>query len=113
MSERYESTDLHTGLIARLGGMLAIAIVLIFVAIFLFMHILKRNAPVGLAEGVEPPPPRLQVQPNLDLANLRAREQEALTTYRWIDRKEQIIAIPIEQAIDLTIKRGLPARTSS
>jgi hypothetical protein len=57
-----------------------------------------------------PPEPRLQTNPKQDLADLRTAEERTLTTYGWVDRNAGVVRIPIEQAMKLTIERGLPAR---
>lgn len=57
-----------------------------------------------------PPEPRLQTNPRQDLADLRAAEDQTLTTYGWVDRNAGIVRIPIEDAMKLTIQRGLPSR---
>lgn len=56
--------------------------------------------------------PQLQVSPRLDLGAFRAREDEVLTNYGWIDRTSGIVRVPIERAIELVLQRGLPVRTN-
>ena len=36
-----------------------------------------------------------------ELARLRAEQQEALYSYRWIDEKRGVVSIPIDRAMDL------------
>jgi hypothetical protein len=43
-----------------------------------------------------------------NVAELRAHERERLSTYGWVDKQNQIVHIPIDAAIQLTLKRGLP-----
>jgi hypothetical protein len=57
-----------------------------------------------------PPEPRLQTNPRQDLADLRAKEDETLNSYGWVDRNAGVVRIPIDEAITLTLQRGLPAR---
>ena len=57
-----------------------------------------------------PPEPRLQTNPREDLRELRDTEQDTLTTYGWVDRNAGIVRIPIDDAIRLTLQRGLPSR---
>ena len=57
-----------------------------------------------------PPEPRLQTNPRADLADLRAQEENVLETYGWIDKNASVVRIPIEEAMKLTVQRGLPAR---
>jgi hypothetical protein len=59
----------------------------------------------------EPPEPRLQSVPALDLQNVRITEQRILHSYAWIDEKGGIVRIPIERAMELVLERGLPARS--
>jgi hypothetical protein len=59
------------------------------------------------------PEPRLQVSPSLDLETFRAREDQQLQTYGWVDRKAGIVRIPINEAMDLVARRGLPTRSAA
>ena len=44
---------------------------------------------------------------NLQLVELREKQQANLNTYRWIDKDKQIAAIPIEQAMrDMVQSKG-------
>ena len=43
-------------------------------------------------------------------AGIRAAEDQILNSYGWVDRSKGIVRIPIDRAIDLLAKRGLPAR---
>jgi hypothetical protein len=64
-----------------------------------------------LAETTElPPEPRLQETPALDLARFRAREDETLSTYGWVDRPSGVVHIPIERAMEIVAREGLPKR---
>jgi hypothetical protein len=56
------------------------------------------------------PHPQLQTNPPNDLQNyLRAKNQE-LITYGWLDRKNGVVHIPVEQAMDLYLRQGAPVR---
>ncbi len=57
-----------------------------------------------------PPEPRLQTQPREDLREMRAREDEILTSYGWIDKNAGVVRIPIDRAMKMTVERGLPVR---
>jgi hypothetical protein len=66
--------------------------------------------PLAAAEGERlPPQPRLLPQPSEQLRALRAREDEMLSTYDWVDRDKRVVRIPIERAMELIAQRGLPA----
>ena len=53
-------------------------------------------------------PPQLLSQPGSELARVRRDAQTRLGTYGWIDRKAGIAHIPINRAMELLVKRGLP-----
>ena len=57
-----------------------------------------------------PPAPRLQRFPKQDLRDLRAEEDTQISSYGWVDQKNGIVRIPIDQAIDAVAKAGLPFR---
>jgi hypothetical protein len=60
-----------------------------------------------------PPQPQLQRTPIQDLRQMRAAEDQLLTSYGWVDQSKGIVRLPISQAIDLLAKRGLPARAQT
>src|SRR5689334_16592757 len=52
-------------------------------------------SPVASALPSEPPSPRLETAPALDLRALRAGEDAQLHAYGWVDRGAGIVHIPI------------------
>jgi hypothetical protein len=60
-----------------------------------------------------PPEPRLQVAPEIDLRKFRATEDSLLNNYGWIMKDAGVVHIPIDSAMALVAKRGLPARSTS
>jgi len=62
-----------------------------------------------LASRMPPyPPPSLEVQPGIELQEIRDRESQILSQYRWVDRERKMVAIPIEAAMVLLVEKGLP-----
>ena len=57
-----------------------------------------------------PPAPRIEIAPAIEYQQLRAQEDQILSTYGWVDRKAGIVRIPIDRAIDLQLQRGFPVR---
>jgi hypothetical protein len=57
-----------------------------------------------------PAEPRLQRFPATDLYDFRLRERAELDSYGYIDRNAGTVHIPIEEAMRLTVERGLPSR---
>ena len=72
--------------------------------------------PAGAAPADEQlrwPEPRVQSRPADDLRALRVEEDASLTTYGWVDRTGGVVRVPIDVAMRLVLKEGLPARQPS
>lgn len=62
----------------------------------------------------EPPTPHLQTNTTAktDMKDLLKKEHEQLSSYKWINPQKGIVRIPIEKAIELTLKNGLSTGVS-
>ena len=99
------------------AGILFIALALlgvIAVAILRPLMIASQEAenppasPLAASYGrTEPPAPRLQVDPALDIYDHRKAEQAVLTTYGWVDKGAGVVRIPIARAMSLLAERGI------
>jgi hypothetical protein len=116
----HEESDVNIRGILSFGVALIVAAIVIYLAVgVLFKYLDTREARQGtpeypLAATQEnrlPPEPRLKTNPRQDLADLRAREDEALAGYSWVDKNAGVVRIPIDEAIKKTLERGLPAST--
>jgi hypothetical protein len=118
----HEETDVNIRAILGFAAALTVVAIVIHVAIWGLYRVLdasqtrqQKTPDFPLATQQEqrlPPEPRLQTNPRQDLADLRAQEDAALSSYGWVDRNAGTVRIPIEQAMKLTLERGLPARTT-
>ena len=103
----YERSDADTRLIAAIAA--GLALFLVATPLLLMAAYPSLGHPAGIPRELpQPPTPRLQVDPKADLERLRAEENARLDGYGWIDRDRQIARIPVERAIDLVARRGLP-----
>jgi hypothetical protein len=59
------------------------------------------------------PAPRLQSDPAADLARLKEQAFHQLNSYGWVNREVGIAHIPIERAMDILARSGLPAHTGT
>jgi hypothetical protein len=59
-------------------------------------------------KALEPPAPRLQSTPELDLAAFRAQEDAILGSYAWVEKDRGVVRIPIEEAMRIVAEHGLP-----
>jgi len=57
-----------------------------------------------------PPAPRLQVDPGVDLDQVRKSQEEILNSYGWADKASGTVRVPIDRAMDMLIERKLPVR---
>ena len=60
--------------------------------------------PIAPRQEPLPPKPTLQVNPQQDLQNYLQRQQYQLEHYGWVDRRQEIVHIPIDRAMDLALK---------
>jgi hypothetical protein len=117
-SVRFEPEDINPRnvLLTTGAGLLAGTLFLAAIVFPLFKYLAAYRAgvppmlPAAGARIQEPPYPRLQQNPTLDLKSLRADEESKLNSYRWVDRAHGVVSIPIEQAIQLTARRGIAPR---
>jgi hypothetical protein len=116
----YEHTDVDPAVGYRFALWLAVAMVLsgaLVYGIFSFLgsRAVEQDAAARrfpLAQGVsqDPPAPRLQTQPFKDIYQLKTEQLGALHSYGWIDQANGVVHIPIDQAMALTLQRGLAFR---
>jgi hypothetical protein len=113
----YELSDLRPGYIALFGIALTAVIVAAAVIASLLIHFKaaehsRQETPVPrLAQEREATPgPRLQVDAHSELHQMRAAEDAALNNYGWVDKNAGIVRIPVDQAMEVLAKKGLPAR---
>ncbi|MBI4264380.1 MAG: hypothetical protein HY657_08385 [Acidobacteria bacterium] len=115
----YEHTDAHVWLIVKFLLWLAVSAVVIHFGLGLFYQLLIERAqvvgeqPYPLAAAQEqrlPAAPRLQQFPRTEFEQFRAGEEDLLQNYGWMNRNAGIVHIPIEEAMRLTVERGLPSR---
>jgi hypothetical protein len=63
---------------------------------------------------VLPPPgmPQLQAHPEADLQVYLKDQREILDSYGWVNRKNGVVRIPIQRAMNILLQKGLPVRDS-
>ena len=115
----YEHTDAHVWIIVKFLFWMFVSAVVIHVGLGLFYQMLiERSKTVGeqpyplatVAADKLPPAPRLQQFPRNERFEFQTGEQELLETYGWMNKNAGIVHIPIEEAMRLTVQRGLPSR---
>jgi hypothetical protein len=118
---RHETSDVNIRAIFGFGIGLAVATVIIGIGVWLlFQFFTAREArtvfteyPLAVQGSRQPPEPRLQTTPRQDMNDLRAREDQLLNSYGWVDKEKGVVRIPIDRAMQLVVERGLPTRSES
>ena len=54
--------------------------------------------------------PQLQVNPREDWLKFREEQEKSLETYAWENRSAGTVRVPIEEAMELLVKKGLPVQ---
>ena len=114
----YEHTDARIGVIVKFLFWVAVSTIVVHVGLGLFYEVLIQQATAReaqqirypLAVGQEPrlpPVPRLQTDPAGDITGFRAEEERLLQSYGWQNREAGTVRIPIEEAMRLSVERGL------
>jgi len=116
---RHETSDVNIrGIFGFAVGLTVVCFFAAFVVWVMFKYLESREAhrlapeyPLAATQETRlPPEPRLQTTPREDLQDLRTQEDQILNSYGWVDKGAGIVRIPIEDAMKLTLTRGLPAR---
>jgi hypothetical protein len=117
-ADLFEHTDVQpNGVLVFFGGLFGSLVVIMLLTwgvwgVFIRMRAKAERFPAPSASQI-PPEPRIQVDPPLDLWNLRAHEDATLGSYGWVDRQAGTVRVPISRAMALLAERGLPVRKGS
>jgi hypothetical protein len=112
----YEVRDATVWVLVLFGLGLCVALVFTLLGSGLLASYLKVHQPgvqaasTTAAPAERPPKPRLEINPQMDLAAKRRAEDATLNSYGWIDRNTGTVRIPIERAMDLVAERSSPSK---
>ena len=116
---KHELRDTNIRTIVAFGiGLFALIVVALFAMGRLFDRLAvrpepgPRPSPLALTREI-PPPPRLQVSAPQDLKQFLAAEDKVLNSCDWVDQNAGTVRIPIDRAMDVVAKKGLPARNTA
>jgi hypothetical protein len=115
----YEPTDIKSQVLPRTTGIFFLFVIVSFGLSWLFIYIVAPDmAIVPDASRLErkrvPPPEAPLVQSSMtakkDMIELAREETAKATTYAWTDRNNGKVRIPIDQAMEIVARDGLPER---
>ena len=118
-SPGYETRDADVR--AIIGYLVILSIVLVLTAIvcwgmfkyFSAGHTNGTSASPFAGTRQLPTGPQLQVNPRQDLLRFRAEQEHSLESYSWENRDDGTVRVPIERAMDMLLKQGLPVAPSA
>jgi hypothetical protein len=114
----YETSDANARtLVAWVLGLVVVLTVAVITA-WIFFEVLARHAartdpkvsPLAVTESKVRPEPRLLEREHDDLTSVRREEDQVLHGYDWVDKAHGVVRIPIDRAMELIAKEGLPSR---
>lgn len=120
----YEHTDAHVWVLVKFAIWLTVSALAVHAGLGVVFKIFVDTRQVQQGEAEYPlatvaseprlpAEPRLQVAPANDIYEFRTREDAVLHNYGWVDRNAGVVRIPVEEAMRLTVERGLPARAGA
>ena len=108
----HETTDVNVWAVAKFAIGLVIVCVVSIVLLFGLLKFFQSREETSVANTIEPtklfPEPQLQKTPIPDLKAIRSEEDNLLNGYAWVDQPKGVVRIPVQRAIEVLAKRGLP-----
>lgn len=109
----YEERDLP----ARRITIWVLSLMLVLVAVMGLMWVLfgtpKANPREDIVTSRNMTQPLLQVKPSEAFKKYREEQEKLLSSYGWVDKNQGIVRIPIQEAMDIVVRKGLPSRATS
>jgi hypothetical protein len=115
----FEARDVNVRTILVFVGALFLVLVVTFVSmrgLFGYFSVTQKLGPGASPfdnSRVLPPAPRLQVDPAVDLDQVRRSQTEMLNSYGWAAKATGKVRVPIDRAMDMLIERQLPVRQNA
>ena len=113
----HETTDINVWAVGKFAIGLVVVCVVSLVLLFGLLKFFQSREETSVANTVEPtklfPEPQLQKTPIVDLKTIRAEEDKLLNGYAWVDAPKGVVRIPLDRAIEVLAKRGLPSRAAT
>jgi len=112
----HEISDAPLRPVILTGVVLAVIAAVVLIGSIGIFDYLERTRPLGQENPMSavkvpvPEMPLLQEHPSIDLEQMRAQEDQILSSYGWVDRNAGVVRIPIERAMELQLQRGFPVR---
>lgn len=108
-----EESDANIPLVVWTGvGILFTVVLCMIIVVFQYRFELamlpKKSDSVFSTQGKLPPLPRLQAFPAKDLVEFQHQQLSKAETYGWADKQGGVARVPVDKAMDMILKNGLP-----
>ena len=114
----YEVSDIDPRRVIFVGAGLLVTVLSVMTLTYLIFDYVtdryssRQPSASSLAHTRAPTPePHLGINAPEELRRLRATENATLNSYAWVDKENGTVRIPIERAIEILAKKGLPTRS--
>ncbi len=128
----YEKEDLDPlGVLYFMAGLALLGAIIYFIVVgmYKYLDVYDRTRqepmnPMAVKTGIDPstmnyneirekaeesfPAPVLEYNERIQFTGELAKQDQVLGSYDWVDKKDGVVRIPIDRAIDLLAERGLP-----
>jgi len=115
IARRHETSDAHFKSVMVTGvGLLGIMVLGLLLSWGVYALFSRHTSTPGVETLInpdltkQPPGPNLQPDPHIALVALRRSEDSVLTSYGWVSKDSGIVRVPVERALELLAKKGLP-----
>jgi hypothetical protein len=113
----HETTDVNVWAVGKIAIGLVIVCMVSIGLLFGLLKFFQSREETSVANTVEPvklfPEPQLQKTPIADLKTIHDEEDKLLNGYAWVDRGKGVVRIPVDRAIEVLARRGLPSRSEA
>ena len=109
----FEESDVNVIAVGKFGIALLLVTILamaLLVGVFNYFKASEGGEAITVDPAKVFPQPQLEKTPIPDLKAIHDAEDQVLNTYGWVDQQKGVVRIPIAQAMDLVVKKGLPVR---
>jgi hypothetical protein len=115
----YETRDANVRGVFSFLVVLTVVLVLTFIVCWgLFRYLSAQpEEPASISPFAEtrqlPLGPQLQVNPRQDLLQYRDEQEKSLESYGWENRSAGTVRVPIEQAMELLLRKGVSVQNAA
>ena len=111
----HEHSDIRVAPVVWTAAAVLLTVLFSQIALFYLLRHYSRDAarndpPPGVFSGTRIETPQPHLRPSYGAAWVESKEQqlEKISQYRWQDRAQNTVAIPIEHALEIVARDGVP-----